>query len=77
MLNGNVILDMNLVNKWCFQNAELKEDFSNNVKPIKPNNNQDKARKRDCVISIVQSLGGFLIDQQYGYESTTATDSNE
>lgn len=77
MLNGKVILDMNLVTKWCFQNAELKEDFNNNVKPIKPNNNQDKARKIDCVISIVQSLGGFLIDQQYGYESTTATDSNE
>ena len=77
MLNDKVILDMNLVTKWCFQNAELKEDFNNNVKPIKPNNNQDKARKIDCVISIVQSLGGFLIDQQYGYESTTATDSNE
>lgn len=77
MLNDKVILDMNLVTKWCFQNAELKEDFNNNVKPIKPNNNQDKARKIDCVISIVQALGGFLIDQQYGYESTTATDSNE
>lgn len=77
MLNGQVILDMNLVTKWCFQNAELKEDYNGNCKAVKPNNNMDKARKIDCVISIVQALGGFLIDQQYGYESTTATDSNE
>ena len=53
---------MNLVTKWCFQNAELKEDYNGNCKAVKPNNNQDKARKIDCVISIVQALGGFLID---------------
>ena len=62
MLNDKVILDMNLVTKWCFQNAELKEDYNGNCKAVKPNNNQDKARKIDCVISIVQALGGFLID---------------
>lgn len=66
ILNGKVILDMNLVTKFCFQNSELKEDFNGNCKPVKAG--EDKARKIDCVIAILQALAGYLLDQQYGYE---------
>lgn len=68
MLNGAVVLDMNLITKWCFQNAELKYDYNNNCKPVRPNNNEDSSRKIDCVIAILQALAGYLLDQQYGYE---------
>lgn len=68
LLNGQVVLDMNLITKWCFQNAELKYDYNNNCKPVRPNNNEDQSRKIDCVIAILQALAGYLLDQQYGYE---------
>ena len=66
ILNGQIILDMNLVTKWCFGNAELKEDYNGNVKPIKAAD--DRTKKIDCVIAILQALAGYLLDQQYGYE---------
>lgn len=63
LLNGKVIIDKNIVTKFCFGNAVLKEDFNGNVKPVKDNDDQNK--KIDVVISMVEALGGYLQDNEY------------
>ena len=45
---------------WMFGHAELKIDHMNNVKPIKANN--DKKNKIDCIIAMLEALGGYLLD---------------
>lgn len=52
------IIDTNPCVKWCFANVELKYDYNDNCKPVKSQG--DKAKKIDPVISILESLGGYL-----------------
>ena len=54
--SGKVIIDDNPITRWCFSNVVLKYDHNDNCKPTK---NQDQ-QKIDGVISILESLGGYL-----------------
>lgn len=58
-----VIIDNNPIIRWSFDNVTLKVDQHDNVKPTKANNEQ--SRKIDPVISMIQSLGGFLDMPRY------------
>lgn len=58
ILSGKCIIDTNPCVKWCFANVELKYDYNDNCKPVKSQG--DKSKKIDAVISILESLGGYL-----------------
>ena len=62
---GKVIIDANVVVRWCFGNCQLKIDHNDNCKPVKAEDDQNK--KIDCVIAILEALGGWLKDQDYYY----------
>lgn len=62
---GNVVIDGNVLTRWGFQNVELKEDFNNNVKPVKVTKDQ----KIDIVISMLECLGVYLLSPRYSYEA--------
>lgn len=55
---GDIIIDDNPITRWCFQNVVLKEDHNQNCKPTKESYQQ----KIDVVISMLEALGGWLID---------------
>ena len=58
LLNGKVIIDKNIVTKFCFGNAMIKEDIHDNYKPVKDDG--DKNKKIDVCISMLEALGGYL-----------------
>lgn len=60
---GMVVIDNNPIVRWAFSNVTLKLDQHENVKPTKANN--DKSKKIDPVISMIQSLGGYLENPRY------------
>lgn len=53
---GKVVIDDNLITRWCFSNVILKVDHAENVKPTKATNQQ----KIDGVIAMLQALGTYL-----------------
>ena len=55
---GKVIIDANVVTRWCFSNAVLRFDHNDNCKPVKADD--DKTKKIDVVISMLESLGIYL-----------------
>lgn len=59
---GKVVIDNNPITRWCFANVTLKEDHNFNIKPIKT----EKNKKIDGVIAMIQSLGIYLEQPQYG-----------
>lgn len=68
ILSNNIILDYNPITRWCFLNVALKEDYFENVKPIKGSGADNKI---DGCISILQSLGGKLYDEIPDFEIVT------
>lgn len=60
---NKVIIDYNPIVRWAFGNVSLKFDANDNCKPTKSNN--DRARKIDPVIAMIQALGGFLDKNKY------------
>lgn len=60
ILSGKVVLDYNPITRWTFQNVTLKEDYFENVKPVKGSGYENKI---DGVIALLQSLGGKLFDE--------------
>lgn len=60
ILQGKVVIDANPITRWCFANCELKIDMNENCKPVK--SGDDKSRKIDVVISMIEALGGFLAE---------------
>lgn len=60
------IIDTNSCVRWCFSNVELKFDYNDNCKPVKAGN--DKSKKIDPVISIIESLGGWLNSPSFAPE---------
>lgn len=56
VLSGNVVIDNNEINRWCFKNVSLKSDHNGNVKP----NKSVKAKKIDGAIAMIQALGMYL-----------------
>lgn len=60
---GMVVIDNNPIVRWAFSNVTLKLDQHENAKPTKANN--EKSKKIDPVISMIQSLGGYLENPRY------------
>ena len=60
---GMVVIDNNPIVRWAFSNVTLKLDQHENAKPTKTNG--DKSKKIDPVISMIQSLGGYLENPCY------------
>lgn len=58
-----VVIDSNPIVRWAFDNVTLKVDQHDNAKPTKANG--EKSKKIDPVISMIQSLGGFLDMPRY------------
>ena len=61
--SGRVIIDDNPCVRWCIQNCELKYDHNENCKPIKAQN--DKNKKIDPVIAMLEALGVYLDSPQF------------
>lgn len=64
--SGKCIIDYNSLVVWAFSNVEIKIDSNDNYKPIKSAN--DKNKKIDPVISMIQALGGYLNCPQFDPE---------
>jgi phage terminase large subunit-like protein len=60
MLSGKIIIDYNPVIRWMFSNAEIKYDSNGNIKPIKSGGTGNKI---DGIISMLESLGTYLLQQ--------------
>lgn len=60
---GMVVIDNNPIVRWAFSNVTLKLDQHENAKPTKANG--EKSKKIDPVISMIQSLGGYLENPRY------------
>jgi phage terminase large subunit-like protein len=61
---GKVIMDYNPVVRWCFNNVELKWDYNANCKPNKAID--DKSKKIDPIIAMLEALGTYLNKNQKG-----------
>lgn len=61
---GKIHIHNNPIVRWCFENATLKTDHNDNVKPIKSGKHKDglNPAKIDCVISMLEALGIYLND---------------
>lgn len=64
-LQGNIVMYPNDCVRWCFGNVTLKEDWNENVKPVKQGK---KSGKIDTVIGMIEALGGYIADNG-GYVS--------
>lgn len=54
-----IIIDNSEITRWCFNNATLKEDHNENIKPIKGGS---RLGKIDGVIAIIQALAAYMQD---------------
>lgn len=54
-----LVIDNNPITRWMFTNVALKHDHNGNCKPDK---GLGRARKIDGVISILEALGGWLME---------------
>lgn len=61
--NEHLVLDDNPITRWMFANVELKEDYNNNVKPIKINKSSEN--KIDGVAAMCDALGHYLTETHY------------
>lgn len=59
---GGLRMDANPITRWCIDNVALKTDWNENAKPIKKG---DHSKKIDGVISMIQSLAGYLLTPAY------------
>ena len=64
--NNHLVLDDNPINRWCFANCELREDYNGNVKPTKLNKVSEN--KIDGVAAMSDALGHYLTDFHYDNE---------
>ena len=60
ILKGTITHDDNPVMNWCVSNVSVKEDASENIKPIKDN----KTKRVDGVVAMVMSLGLYIAEEQ-------------
>lgn len=61
--SGKAVIDDNPCVRWCIQNCELKYDHNENCKPVKAQN--DKNKKIDPVIAMLEALGAYLNSSQF------------
>lgn len=64
LLSGKVVLDNNEITRYCFRNVTIKEDHNGNCKPVK----SVKMKKIDGVIAMLQALGCYLLNPNYGQD---------
>lgn len=64
LLSGKVVIDNNEITRYCFRNVTIKEDHNGNTKPVK----QQKMKKIDGVIAMIQALGCYLLNPNYGQD---------
>lgn len=64
--SGKCVIDNNPAVRWCFGNVELKFDANENCKPVKAGN--DKTKKIDPVISMLECIGGYFSANNYAPE---------
>ena len=64
--SNKCVIDNNPAVRWCFGNVELKIDYNENCKPVKAGN--DKTKKIDPVIAMLQALGGYFNKNNYSPE---------
>lgn len=57
--SGQVVIDNNPITRWMFNNVALKHDHNGNAKPDK---GLGRAKKIDGVISMLEALGGWLLE---------------
>lgn len=67
--SNRIVMDYNPMVLWCFASSTLKHDFNDNVKPIKADKHNGKI---DAVIAMLQSLGGYYLDNGLGEATLTA-----
>lgn len=60
---NKIIIDNNPIVRWCFGNVELRIDHNENCKPMKAGN--EKSKKIDPIIAMLQSLGIYLNEPHY------------
>lgn len=65
--SGRVVMDYNPAVLWCFASSTLKQDFNGNCKPIKTDQHNSKI---DMVIAMLESLGGYYLDNAPDVELT-------
>ena len=58
-MGDRIVFDDNPIVRWCYGNCELKFDHNDNCKPVKSVGINGKI---DCCISTLESLGGYLND---------------
>lgn len=61
--NEHLIIDDNPITRWMFANCELREDYNNNVKPIKLNKMSEN--KIDGIAAMCDALGHYLTETHY------------
>lgn len=59
---NQIVLDKNPISRWCMLNATLKVDWNENCKPVKSGSENDKI---DGCISMIESLGGYLLEPHF------------
>lgn len=64
ILSEKVVIDDNPINRFCFDNVELKVDINGNCKPTCDHT----SKKIDGVISMLNALGGYL-STAYGVQT--------
>lgn len=65
--SNHIVMDYNPMVLWCFASATLKRDFNDNCKPIKADQHNGKI---DCCIAMLEALGGYYLDNNYGADLT-------
>lgn len=65
--SGKIVMDYSPPTLWCFASATLKYDFNDNCKPIKADQHNGKI---DAVISMLEALGGYYLDNNYNADLT-------
>lgn len=61
--NEHLIIDDNPITRWMFSNCQLREDYNNNVKPMKLNKMSEN--KIDGVAAMCDALGHYLTETHY------------
>lgn len=65
--SNRIVMDYSPPALWCFASSTLKQDFNDNVKPIKADQHNGKI---DIVISMLEALGGYYLDTTIDPELT-------
>ena len=69
LLQGNVVIDYSPLVLWCFTTCALMFDHNGNCKPVKADEHNSKI---DPIITMLEALGGFYLDNNITPPALTA-----